>query len=80
MLADQQQCAVHVALGSRDPDHRQVGDRVVGGGRAGSRGATREAAVLAGHALRLTPRARRSGPSACSSWPTGCGSSATRRR
>ena len=38
------------------PGRRQVRDRV-GGGRSGRRrGATREAAVLAGHALRLTPR------------------------
>ena len=32
VLPDRQQCAVHVALGSRDPDRAKSGERVVGGG------------------------------------------------
>jgi DNA-binding CsgD family transcriptional regulator len=55
VLGDQQQCAVHVALGSRDPDDDKSAIVSSAAGRAGARGATREAAVLAGHALRLTP-------------------------
>ena len=55
VLGDQQQCAVHVALGSRDPDGDKSAIVSSAAGRAGARGATREAAVLAGHALRLTP-------------------------
>jgi DNA-binding CsgD family transcriptional regulator len=57
VLGDQQQCAVHVALGSRDPDGDKSAIVSEAAGRAGARGATREAAVLAAHALRLTPRA-----------------------
>ena len=56
VLADQQQCAVHVALGSRDADGDKSEIVSSASARAGARGATREAAVLAGHALRLTPR------------------------
>lgn len=56
VLGDQQQCAVHVALGSRDPDGDKSAIVASAAARAGVRGATREAAVLAGHALRLTPR------------------------
>jgi DNA-binding CsgD family transcriptional regulator len=55
VLGDQQQCAVHVALGSREPDGDKSAIVSEAAGRAGARGATREAAVLAGHAVRLTP-------------------------
>ena len=55
VLGDQQQCAVHVALGSKDPDGDKSAIVASASARAGSRGATREAAVLAGHAVRLTP-------------------------
>jgi DNA-binding CsgD family transcriptional regulator len=62
VLRDQQQCAVHVALGSRDPDRDKSAIVSSAAARAGARGATREAAVLAGHALRLTP-------STAAEWP-----------
>jgi DNA-binding CsgD family transcriptional regulator len=55
VLGDQQQCAVHVALGSRDPDGDKSAIVASAAARAGARGASREAAVLAGHAVRLTP-------------------------
>ena len=55
VLGDQQQCAVHVALGSREPDGDKSAIVAEAASRAGARGATREAAVLAGHAVRLTP-------------------------
>ncbi len=62
VLLDEQQCAVHLALGSVDPDDEKSATVASAAAKAGARGATREAAVLAGHALRLTPTSSAEAP------------------
>lgn len=62
VLPDRQQCAVHLALGSVDPDDDKAAIVSSAAAQAAARGATREAAVLAGHALRLTPTSSATAP------------------